>query len=329
MHPLERLLDLVALLLEARRPMTFEEIRDVIPAYQHGDPASGKRMFERDKDTLREAGIPIDVAATDPWDVDQGYRIYKERYYLPELAFTQDEVWALFVAAHTPGEDTEAERAFQKLSTTTEVDVLAAIADRPVTPGADPSGPHLGPIADALARRRAIRFRYRPVQGKPGQREVDPYGLVFRSGNWYLVGHDRGREDARAFRLSRVVSAIKEIGPASAPPEGFDALKFVEAGPWGLGRPLERARISFSPKVAWWAIAAAPGARSLRTDADGWVEAEVPASESETFVSWVLSFGPDARVEGPETLREQVVARLRTLTGDGLPTEDEEEPTVA
>ena len=329
MHPLERLLDLVALLLEARRPMTFEEIRDVIPAYQHGDPASGKRMFERDKDTLREAGIPIDVGGTDPWEVDQGYRIYKERYYLPELDFTTDEVWALFVAAHTPGEDVEAERAFQKLSTAMEGDVLAAIADRPVTPGADPSGPHLGPVADALARRRAIRFRYRPLQAKPGPREVDPYGLVFRSGNWYLVGRDRGREDVRSFRLSRVVSAIKEIGPSSAPPEGFDAVKFVEAGPWGLGRPLERARIAFSPKVAWWAIAAAPGSRSLGTGADGWVEAEVPASESETFVSWVLSFGPDARVQAPDSLREQVVARLQELTAGSFATEDEDEPTVA
>jgi predicted DNA-binding transcriptional regulator YafY len=271
-------------------------------------------MFERDKDTLRDAGIPIDVTPTDPWDVEQGYRIWKERFYLPDLQLTPDEVWALFVAAHTPGEDPEAERAFQKLSTSAEAGVLAAIAERLVTPGADPSGPHLGPIADALASRRAVRFKYRPLQGKPGQREVDPYGLVFRSGNWYLVGRDRTREDVRSFRLSRVASAIKGIGPASPSPEGFDAAKHLEAGPWGLGRPAQRATIAFSPKVAWWALSEAPGARSVQELPDGWIEADVPASESESFVSWVLSFGPDARVESPASLRDQVVAKLQAIT---------------
>jgi predicted DNA-binding transcriptional regulator YafY len=321
MHPLERLINLVALLLESRRPLTFDEIRDIMPAYQQEDPASAKRMFERDKDTLRDAGIPIDVTPTDPWDVEQGYRIWKERFYLPDLQLTPDEVWALYVAAHTPGEDPEAERAFQKLSTSAETGVLAAIAERLVTPGADPSGPHLGPIADALASRRAVRFKYRPLQAKPGQREVDPYGLVFRSGNWYLVGRDRSREDVRSFRLSRVASVIKEIGPASPPTEGFDAAKYLEAGPWGLGRPAKRATIAFSPKVAWWALSEAPGARSVHELPDGWVEANVPASESDSFVSWVLSFGPDARVESPASLRDQVVAKLQAIASSTGPNE--------
>jgi len=45
MHPLERLINLVALLLEARRPLAFEEIRSLMPAYQQQDAASAKRMF--------------------------------------------------------------------------------------------------------------------------------------------------------------------------------------------------------------------------------------------------------------------------------------------
>src|SRR5919199_5050155 len=154
MHPLERLINLVALLLEARRPLSFDEIRRVMPAYQHSDPASAKRMFERDKDTLREVGIPVELGGTDVWDVEQGYRIPKDQYYLPEVSFTADEVWALFVAAHTPGEDGEARQAFQKLSTGTETNLLAAMAERTVASGADSSSPYLGAIADALARRR-------------------------------------------------------------------------------------------------------------------------------------------------------------------------------
>src|SRR2546422_8311366 len=92
MHPLERLLDLVALLLDARNPLTFDDIRRVMPAYQQTDSASAKRMFERDKDTLREVGIPIELAGTDAWDVEQGYRIPKDQYYLPDVAVTTDEV---------------------------------------------------------------------------------------------------------------------------------------------------------------------------------------------------------------------------------------------
>src|SRR2546428_42427 len=131
MHPLERLINLVALLLEARRPRTFEEIRELVPAYQQEDVSSAKRMFERDKDTLRDVGIPIEVAPTDVWDSEQGYRIPKEQYYLPEVSFSADEVWALFVAAHSRGEDGQAELAFWKLATGVDTDLLSAIVERP------------------------------------------------------------------------------------------------------------------------------------------------------------------------------------------------------
>jgi len=317
MHPLERLLDLVALLLDARKPLTFDDIRRVMPAYQQADAASAKRMFERDKDTLREVGIPIELAATDVWEVEQGYRIPKDQYYLPEVPFTRDEVWALFVAAHTPGETGEAEQAFQKISSGTETNVLTAMAERTATPGVDSSGPHLGSIADALARRRAVRFRYRSAQGKAGVREVDPFALVFRRGNWYLVGMDRARKDVRSFRVSRLVSGIKEIGPAAAPPAGFNASAKLEAGPWGLGRPAVTARVAFSPKVAWWAVASTPGVRPIRTRKDRWLEVEMPASETDAFASWVLSFGPEARLSSPKAVRDQIVSQLEAVAADG------------
>jgi proteasome accessory factor B len=316
-HPLERLINLVAMLLEARRPLTFDEIRDALPAYEQEDVASAKRMFERDKDTLRDVGIPVEVAPTDPWEVEQGYRIPKDRYYLPEITFTPDEVWALFVAAHAPGEGGEAERAFWKLATGVDTNVLASIAERSPTPGLDASGPHLGSIADALARRRRIRFRYRSAQGKAGQRSVDPYALLFRGGNWYLVGRDAGKDEIRAYRLSRLTAPIKDAGPAEAPPEGFEAAKHVQAGPWGVGEPPATARISFSPKIAPWAVPSTTGARVTRTGDDGWVEVEVPASGTDSFISWVLSFGSDARLEAPRSVRDDVVGRLEAVLRDG------------
>jgi predicted DNA-binding transcriptional regulator YafY len=317
MHPLERLINLVALLLEARRPLSFDEIREALPAYDQADAASAKRMFERDKDTLREAGIPVELQSTDIWEVEQGYRIPKERYYLPEIEFTPEEVWALFVAAHAPGEDGEAERAFWKLATGVDTSVVAAIAERTVAPGLDASGPNLGSVADALARGRRIRFRYRPAQGRAGPRGVDPFALLFRRGHWYLVGRDAAKAEIRAYRLSRLTGPVRDAGPAEGPPPGFQATQHVQAGPWGLGEPEAAARVAFSPKVAAWVVPATTGARVLRTRDDGWVEVEVPASRTEPFVSWVLSFGPDARVEAPRAVRDEVVGRLESVLADG------------
>ena len=312
MHPLERLINLVALLLETSRPLTFEEIRKALGAYDQTDRDSAKRQFERDKDVLRSVGIPVEVAPTDPWEVEEGYRIPRERYELPDISFTPEEAAALFVAAHGPSESADASEAFRKLLPGTGKGVLAAIGSEG-TASVDTSGPHLQQIADAVAEHRLIRFRYRPSDGEEADREVDAWGLVFRRGAWYLVGGDRARGEARSFKLSRIVSKVKEAGDGDAPPQEFRASEHLTAGPWGLGEPQSEARVAFSPKVAWWALAGLRGAEALETREDGWTEASVPAGAEEPFVSWILSFGPDAEVLAPEEIRRLVVATLEKI----------------
>lgn len=313
MHPLERLINLVALLLESRQPRTFDDIRRLLPAYQQQDRATAKRQFERDKDILRAIGIPVEVGPTDVWGVEEGYTIPKERYYLPEISFTPEEVAALFVASHAPGENGEAAQAFRKLAQQAETGVLSTLSGAPTTTGIDTSGPHLGEAADAVSGQRRVKFRYRPVQGRAGERDVDAWGLVFRTGAWYLVGNDRRRGEPRSFRLSRILSPIRDAGAGQTPPAGFRAAEHVAAGPWGFGEPEIRARVAFSSKVAWWALSGVPDARTLRTRKNGWTEAEVPASGTDSFVSWILSFGPDARVISPKTVRDAVVSSLKAV----------------
>jgi proteasome accessory factor B len=309
MHPVERLLNLVTLLLEARHPLTFEDIRAVLPAYLQDDKATAKRQFERDKDTLRAIGIPVEVAPTDVWEVEEGYLIPRERYELPEVEFTEEEAASLFVAAHAGGGG-EAAQAFRKLALGVDTGVLAGLAEREGTLGVDAAAPHLADVADGVSRRRRLRFRYRPLRGRAGERDVDAWGLVFRRGSWYLVGQDRKRREPRSYRLSRFASAVRDAGEADPPPEGFRAADHLTVGPWGPGEPETTARVAFSPKVAWWALAGLPGARIVRTGPDGWTEAEVPAPGGDSFVSWILSFGADARVLGPKEVRDAVVARL-------------------
>jgi proteasome accessory factor B len=313
MYPLERLINLLALLLESRRPLTFEDIRRTLPeAYTQEDRASAKRQFERDKDTLRQIGIPIDVVATDAFEIEEGYLVRRDRYELPDISFTPEEAAALFVAAGGPERDPRAAEAVRKLATGAQTG-LAYLAEAVATGGIDSSGPHLEGVADAAARRRRVRFRYVPLEGEPADREVDAWALVFRRGSWYLVGRDLDRDEVRSFRLSRIDSRVQDAGEADPPPQGFRAADHLHAGPWGLGEPETTARVAFSPKVSWWALAGVPGSRALHTRPNGWTEAEVPAGQGESFVSWVLSFGADAVVLSPPEVRQGVIRGLEAV----------------
>jgi proteasome accessory factor B len=312
MHPVERLLNLVALLLETRRPLPFDEIREALrEGYGQEDFQSAKRMFERDKDVLRDLGIPIETAPTDPFEVEQGYVIPRERYYLPEIAFTPEELSALIVAARSAAGDPFAEEAVRKLLAGSEGGLAGfSVGPFAIDPG---DGARLGALAEAAASGRSVRFRYRTARGEDAERHVDPYGLLWRGGHWYLVGRDRGRGEVRAFRLSRIASAVEDAGEGSPPPQGFRAADHVQGGPWGLGEPARHAVVALSPDVAWWAAAGVPGAERVRTRRDGWVEVRVPLTSPDQLAPWVLQFGPDARVLRPASLREEVVRQLEAV----------------
>ena len=315
-HPLERLINLVALLLDTNRPLTFEQIRAALGAYEQMDRASAKRQFERDKDLLRQIGIPVEVESTDVWEVEEGYRIPRERYELPDISFTPEEGAALFVAMRAAGADAGASEALEKLLPGAGRAVLSA-AGAEAFAAVDAVGPSLRAIGDAVMERRRVRFTYRPTQGEVGEREVDAWGLVFRRGAWYLVGGDRTRGEPRSFRLSRIVGEIAVVGDADPPPPEFRAADHLMAGPWGVGEPQTTARVAFDPKVVWLVRRQVPDAEEVETLSDGWTVLEVPAAAGEAFVAWVLSFGPDAELLEPEDLRAAVIGSLEELDAAG------------
>ena len=315
MEPLERLLNLVGLLLETRTPLTFEQIRETLEPYGQENVDSAKRMFERDKDVLREYGVPLELVDVDAWGSEQGYLIPKDRYYLPEIAFEPDELGALYVAAKSGGDDTTiAESAVRKLLYGVDGGVLAGSSGGPLASGSDARSPVLVAAADAAQRRRRIRFEYRTAAGLASERDVDAFAVVYRGGHWYLVGFDRERDDERAFRLSRVTSDVTDVGEGREPPEGFRAAASVQPGPWTPGGE-DRATIAFAPEVAWWATTGQPEAETSPPDDDGWVTASVPVADEGVLADWVLQFGPDAVVLEPASLRDRVVRRLEAVRG--------------
>jgi proteasome accessory factor B len=314
MEPLERLLNLVGLLLETPTPLTYEQIRDTLDAYRADKVDSAKRMFERDKDQLREFGIPLRLVDTDVWGTEQGYIIPKDEYYLPEIEFTPEELGALLVAAQSGGENTRAEQAARKLLYGADGGVLAGLAGGPLASGSDARSALVIDCADAAQRRRRVGFGYRNAHGQEGERLVDAYAMVFRGGHWYLVGHDSARDDVRAFRLSRFTSDLEDRGNGEDPPEGFRAADHVQAGPWAA-EPEDRAEIAFSPEVAWWAVGSFAGARRTGVDDSGWVVADVLMADPVVLASLVLQFGPDAIVRAPEALRDEIVRHLEAACG--------------
>ena len=312
MGPLERLLNLVGLLLETSTPLTFEQIRETLDAYRADKADSAKRMFERDKDQLREFGIPLQLVDTDVWGTEQGYIIPKDEYYLPEIAFTPEELGALLVAAQSGGENTRADQAARKLLYGADGGVLAGLAGGPLASGSDARSTLVIDCADAAQRRRKVRFGYRTSQGQAGERHVAAYAMVFRGGHWYLVGHDDDRDDVRAFRLSRFTGDVEDAGDGDKPPEGFRAADHVQAGAWAAAAE-DHAAIAFSPRVAWWAEGSFAGARRVSENDDGWVEVDVPMADPGLLASLVLQFGPEAIVRGPDELRDEIVRRLEAV----------------
>ncbi|HVE91355.1 MAG TPA: WYL domain-containing protein, partial [Actinomycetota bacterium] len=315
MQKVERLVNLIALLLNTRRPLTVEEIRNTVPGYQQEDYSSFKRMFERDKEELRSVGIPIERRFTDVWEVEEGYMIPKDRYYLPNLDLTPEEMAALWIASSVVVEEGGREdQALLKLSLGEGMSM-------------DPAGPPwlrarlhvdvpaLPQVLDAVASRRSVGFKYRaPGRSDDTQRTVDPYALIHRQGAWYLVGHDHLRSAVRHFKLQRITSPVKFAARGSGPdfevPEGFSTEGRLTE-PW-VGDKGVSVEIAFSPRIAWW-VQQSLGLESAGTWKD-WTLVRLPVVDEDGFVSWVIGFGEDAIVRSPDRMRKAVVGRLEAIS---------------
>lgn len=316
-HKAERLLNLIALLLETGHPLTAQAIRETVPGYDQESWDSFKRMFERDKDDLREMGIPLELAPTDIWETEEGYRIPKERYYLPDLRLEDDEVAALWLAAgllrlQDPG---AARTALLKLSGD-----LPPEAERSslswMTADLGLAVPGLDRAFEAVTVRKSVTFRYRGSGGRRS-RTVDPYGLVHRRGSWYLVGRDHENGQVRSFRLDRMEAGLHIVDPGRPGseyevPEGFLPHAAIEAPPF-VGEAQETAAtVRFDAGTAWWVERTHPWLR-LAWEEGGSAVATVAVSEPSGFVSWVLWFGDGAEVLGPPELRAAVRSRCEEL----------------
>ncbi|HVL26659.1 MAG TPA: WYL domain-containing protein [Acidimicrobiales bacterium] len=305
MNRLERLINLVAALLQTERPLTADELRERVPGYA-GEKVAFRRAFERDKETLRDLGVPIvvePVPGTDP-PID-GYRVPKEDYYLPDPGLADDELAALHLAATAVRLDVgSGVEALWKLG-----GEVAEAGPAPTTAvAALPGTDHLVPLFGAISARRPVAFTYR---GR--QRSLDPHRLSFRNGHWYLAAHDRAAGEERSYRLDRIESAVEagEAGTAAPPAAGPAS---ATPSPWELGgeEPVTARLLVDAGQAGWAEGHVGPSAVTERRP-DGSVVLEVRVTNRDAFRSFVLGFLDHAEVLGPPELRADVTRWLEGL----------------
>jgi predicted DNA-binding transcriptional regulator YafY len=302
MRRIERLINLIAALLETPRPLTAEEIREQISGYDQPNDDAFRRAFERDKEALRAMGIPLELRKSDPFaEVGDAYIIPKDKYYLPDLDLEPDELAALGVAAQAVlGAGDQAAAGLLKLTAESS---LPSLGGPRILWGADIAAeqPLLGPLYAALQDRKAVRFRYGPG-GDADLRTVEGYGLVHRRGHWYLVGRDAGDGVIKSFRASRI-SALQATTTSYEVPDGFTAGDRLDREAWEWGpEPTKDATILFSDSVRWWAEQNLPGAAAEERP-EG-LEVKVPFANVDALVSWLIGFGDKVTLVEPESARK-------------------------
>ncbi|GAA3468908.1 helix-turn-helix transcriptional regulator [Nonomuraea roseola] len=305
----ERLLNLVICLLATRRPLSAEQIRQAVPGYDRDGDEAFQRMFERDKNELREIGIPIEVHR-DPWEDEPGYRIQREAYELPEITLEPDEAAVLGLAAQVWQRASLAEAASGALlklragGVATDAGPGEALELRVDT--RDPSFPALW---EAVRDRRVVRFDYRPAAGESVRtRTVEPWGVISRRGKWYVAGFDRDRHAPRVFRLSRITGQVAPVGRPGVVevPEGVDLREMV-----GFPEEAMQERTAVLEVRQGACEGLRQVARAVHEGREGWDTVELVFADPERLAGWIASLGADVRVVGPPDAREAVIARLK------------------
>jgi proteasome accessory factor B len=306
----ERLLSLVVCLLSTRRALTAAQIRASVPGYPESFEAF-KRMFERDKDELRELGIPLETDSSGAGDEETGYRIKREAYELPEITLEPDEAAVLGLAGRVWRRaelDGAAAGALLKLRAAgIEAEDASQLGIEPRVHTGEAS---FGTLWEAVRDRRPVTFTYRaPGRGGPQQRRLEPWGVVNRHGRWYVAGHDLDREAVRVFRLSRIEGSVSFSGPARSVvvPAGTDVRELVRD--WDSSPPAHRtARLKVRAGTGY---GLRRGALAEQPGGDGWDEVQVSFHEVDRFGDYLASFGPTVIVLDPPDLREAVIGRLK------------------
>jgi proteasome accessory factor B len=268
-------------------------------------------MFERDKEELRDLGVPLQTGSHERlFDDEVGYRIDRAAYALPEVEFEPDEIAVLGLAAKA-----WQQASLSRAANTALLKLRAAGVDPDeasivgVDARVKAAEPAFGALWAAVRDGQPVTFPYRSAHGtQPQQRRLEPWGIQSWRGRWYVVGHDRDRGATRVFRLGRIAGDVRPDGPAGSvvvPPD-VDLRRTLRStlrdDPQGKARIRVRAGAGFYLRRR--ATAVAP-------DTDGWDVLDLTYQDEEWLAEELASYGTSVVALDPPELREAVCRRLR------------------
>lgn len=303
----ERLVNLTIALLATGRWITKSEIYENIEGYS-GEPDAKERMFERDKEELRNLGIDIEVGTFDPLFEDEvGYRIRPENYRIQISELTPQQL-ALISSATQSWRgailDSKASAGLTKLKA---LGIESDVDGIPINPHqVRNSDTNLAKVIDALALRKTISFDYRASDNTDENRALEPYGVGTKNGFWYVAGNDLERRAVRLFRLDRVVSEVKEQGRGASYeiPEDFSMHNQLQS----------RTR----KNVAQLLVRKGKADRlrkhaSVQESQDEWDLVKYQYSDMKDLIRDLLWHRDDVKVIGPTEVKESLMASLHSV----------------
>ncbi len=298
----ERLINLTLALLATKKYLTKSEIFNTVAGYT-GTPETMERMFERDKDELRELGIEIEVGGLDPlFEDEQGYLIRSETFQLDSNQFENEELLYLTMAVnlwHDSALQANSKAALlkiQSLSGPIESDSV----NLPMIRDAENSKT-LATAFESVEKRYLLNFQY-----KGSERNVQPYGLYIQDGSWYLVGNEA--DAIKSFKLQRIEGELKSVGKGSS---------FIKPTEFDLATFLAKSR-SVKKETAVLRVRKNQG-HALRSKYvvteidDEWDQMSVEYGFDQEIIQTILWYGSNILVESPEKLRSDIKLRLKEL----------------
>lgn len=303
-------------LLATENGLTKNEILSTVQGYRQrysasGDNANLERQFERDKDDIRELGVPLETLESPGQSGNNQnlrYRIPRGAYELPrDIRFSDEETTLLSLASMVWREGSlsaESRRAVLKLKS------LGSEAREPVlgyAPRVRVRDVAFEPLSAALERHQVVRFQYlKPGQSQATLRTVEPLALLQFQGRWHLTGRELASGERKTFLLRRIVSAVTTTGEVLPAPDENE----VDRGLAELEQVWEAriAEVRVEPdsdadtRLTKLRGAEQTGSGTLRLH---FVDLDILADE-------LAGYGPEVLVASPPELREAVLARLRS-----------------
>jgi len=324
----ERVVNLLAFLLKSRCPVTLEEMRRDVDGYNDRgtSAATVARRFERDKAALRALGVEV-LYSEDMLDVP-GYFVPKPAAYMRGVELDAEEAQLLMALTAAAGHSDSplagnlASACQKLLAQTTACESPEGVSSRIVLYPAAVAQPRLASnlhtLAAAIESRSRCSFTYYAIiRGETSRRTLEPYGLKFCRGAWYVVGRCCDRDHVRTFRLDRIRDRVRRAtqsaGRAYDVPPDFNIDEYVGASPWQLSceKPV-RVTVEFDDIGAWLLEESLPSdARVVR--GSGGATASLAVRSILPFFKWVSSFGTHARIAAPREAADMFISFLEGL----------------